>query len=250
MLAFLLQTDTGRTETVIDPQTRLPYERKVYDRQWIVMPRRPYDVRDPLGLSYYRRLSLTEQLAKATPGMWTPEMFEKSEVQLRRLSRIGLIPMHPTEPPGIQYRLPNSDVMRYLLPSYASHVILHHTPDAAAAARTTVKIYRLEHRTMRVETFAARQADGSYADPFHPTTYLPFFLGEYDVHGNLLNPQDELLYWLVPVLPRVPRPNDPDDPFRKTYLDYMSVHALEWTPAEVLKAEESQGPIFNWSWVR
>ncbi|MCS7020233.1 MAG: hypothetical protein NZU63_00220 [Gemmataceae bacterium] len=250
VLVFLLRTDTGQRVQAIDPQTGNPYERKIYKDQWIVMPRRPDDVRDPLGLSYYRRLSLTEQLARGSPGVIVPEIFEKSEVQARRLSRLSLIPLHPTEPIGLQYRLPNSDVMRYLLPSYASHVILYHTPDAETAARTTVKIYRLEHRTLRVETFAARQPDGSYPSPFHPTTYLPFFMGEFDARGELIHPQDELLNWLVPVMPREPRPNDPDDPFRKTYLDYMSVHALELTPQEVLKADEAEGVVFNWSLLR
>jgi hypothetical protein len=250
VLAFLLRTDTGQRVQAVDPHTGHPYERRVYEQRWIVMPRRPDDIRDPLGLSYYRRLSLTEQLARGSPGVIVPEIFEKSEVQARRLSRLSLIPLHPTEPIGLQYRLPNSDVIRYLLPSYASHVILHHTPDAQTAARTTVKIYRLEHRTLRVEIFASRQADGSYPSPFHPTTYLPFFMGEYDVHGELVHPQDELLNWLVPVLPREPRPNDPDDPHRKTYWDYMSVHALDWTPQQVLQADESQGEVFNWSLLR
>lgn len=250
ILVFLLRTDTGQRVQATDHETGNPYERRIYKNQWVVMPRRPDDIRDPLGLSYYRRLSLTEQLARGSPGVIVPEIFEKSEVQARRLSRLTLIPLHPTEPIGLQYRLPNSDVMRYLLPSYASHVILYHTPDADTAARTTVKIYRLEHRTLRVETFASRQSDGSYPSPFHPTTYLPFFMGEYDAHGELIQPQDELLNWLVPVMPREPRPNDPDDPFRKTYLDYMSVHALDLTPQEVLRRDESQGEIFNWSWLR
>lgn len=250
LLVFLLRTDTGQQVQAFDPQTGNPYERKVYKHQWVVMPRRPDDVRDPLGLSYYRRLSLTEQLARGSPGVIVPEIFEKSEVQARRMTRLSLIPLHPTEPIGLQYRLPNSDVMRYLLPSYASHVILYHTPDVQTAARTTVKIYRLEHRTLRVETFAARQPDGSYASPFHPTTYLPFFMGEFDANGELIHPQDELLNWLVPVIPREPRPNDPDDPYRKTYLDYMSVHALDLTPQQVLRADESAGEVFNWSLLR
>ncbi len=104
LLVFLLRTDTGQQVQAVDPQTGNPYERKVYKHQWVVMPRRPDDVRDPLGLSYYRRLSLTEQLARGSPGVIVPEIFEKSEVQARRMTRLGLIPLHPTEPIGLQYR--------------------------------------------------------------------------------------------------------------------------------------------------
>jgi hypothetical protein len=161
----------------------------------------------------------------------------------------GKIPFHPADNIHIQYRLPNPDVSRYLLPSYASHVVLQNTPDKETAARTTVKIYRVEHRTMPVDQFTKRLPDGNYQSPYHPITYRPFFLGEFDARGTLLNPQEDLLYWLVPVLPvniRDPKAN----PFKKDYLDYMSVHALELSPDEVLAADEKVGPVFNWSQVR
>ena len=77
---------------------------------------------------------------------------------------------------------------RYLLPSYASHIILENTPDKETAAKTTVKIYRLEHRTMPVEQFAKRLPDGSYQSPYHPIMYRPYFLGEFDVRGALPRP--------------------------------------------------------------
>ena len=161
-----------------------------------------------------------------------------------------MYPYHPMDPLGFQYKLPSSDVSRYLLPSYASHVILQHTPDKETAAKTTVKIYRLEHRTMAIEQFSVKLPNGQYQSPYHPGTYRPFFLGEFDALGNLINPLEPMLYWLVPVVPRAPGPNDPNDPFRKEYLDYMSVHALEMSLEEVLKADESKGQVFNWSQLR
>ena len=66
----------------------------------------------------------------------------------------------------------------------------------------------------------------------------------------MINPQEDLLYWLLPVIQRTPVPNDPDDPFKKTYHDYMSVHALDWSLEDVRKADESKGPVFNWSQLR
>src|SRR5262249_17979239 len=145
LLAFLLKTETGT-----DPSTGA----KQYKHEWVVIPRRPADVRDPLGLSYYRRLSLTAHLARGSPGPVGPtDQFEKTEGFRRRYNQSrpefgGKIPFHPADNIQLQYRLPSPDVSRYLLPSYASHVILENTPDKETAARTTVKVYRLEHRTM------------------------------------------------------------------------------------------------------
>lgn len=250
VLAFLLKTDTGETELVPDPITKELVERKKYETKWVVMPKRPDDVRDPLGLSYYRRLSLTEQLARGTPLILLPEQFEKTEMSYRRGLQAPRIPYHPTEPAGTQYKLASPDVSRYLLPSYASHVVLQNTKNKDEASRTTVKIYRLEHRTLAVEHFTTRGPDGKPQTVYHPGTYRPFFLGEYDARGTLVDPQEPLLYWMIPIIPRTPIPNDPKDPFRKEYLDYLSAHALEMSLEDVLKADESKGQVFNWSQLR
>jgi hypothetical protein len=243
VLAFLLKTETT------DPVTGA----KSYKTEWVVVPKRPDDVRDPLGLSYYRRLSLTEQLARGAPGPIVPDQFEKREMKARRASKASAIPYHPTEilpSEEIQYKLPNPDVSRFLIPSYASHVIMQHTPNKETAGKTTVKVYRIEHRTMSPEEFGATLPNGRHSDPYHPGTYRPYFLGEFDARGNLINPQEELLYWLLPIIPQTPIPNDPDNPFQKAYIDYMSVHALDMLPKDVLKADESKGPVFNWSQLR
>ncbi len=248
VLAFLLKTETG-----VDPETK----RKTYTTQWVVTPTRPADVRDPLGLSYYRRLSLTQQIAQGNLGLTVPtEQFEKSEIWYRRSNRSGFIPFHPAEPIAQQYQLPNAEVARFTIPSYASHVVLEHTPDKETAAKTTVKVYRVEHRTMSVEEFIPA---GPYKrgmppgspppSPYTPTTYRPYFLGEFDARGNLLNPQEEFLYWLLPIIPRGQGPNDP---IKKSYIDYMSVHALDMTPQQVLEADEKSetAKVFNWSQLR
>ena len=46
-----------------------------------------------LGLSYYRRLSLTEQLARGTLGLFVPDQFEKQEMMTRRAAKQGVIPV-------------------------------------------------------------------------------------------------------------------------------------------------------------
>lgn len=251
LLAFLLKTETGT-----DPSTGAT----LYKYEWIVLPTRPADLRDPLGLGYYRRLSLTEQLARGSPGLLIPtDQFEKTEMWHRRFNQQHLYPFHPVDNRNLQYKLPNSEVSRYLIPSYASHVILQHTPDKETAARTTVKVYRLEHEMLPVEQFVKRLPGGVYMSPYEPVTYRPFFLGEFGyrpdpadparVRIELLNPQEALLYWLIPVLPA--DPNDPvSNPYKKNYIDYMSAHALDLSPAEVLAADEKAGRVFNWSQLR
>ena len=222
--------------------------RKKYETRWVVLPRRPADIRDPLGLSYFRRLSITEQLVRGAPD-FTSTSFEKSDVRARRVRRTvpgtePYYPFHPTEPEAYQYRLPAPEVTRFYLPSYAQHLILELTPDAETAARTTIKLYRIEHRTLPVEALiGVGGPTGQKLSPYSPLTYRPFFLGEYrpvsadpanpyKPRVELVNPKDDMLYWLLPVLPDPEyRPNGG----KKEFVDYMSAHA---------------GLEFNWSQLR
>jgi hypothetical protein len=205
----------------------------------VVLPKRPGDVRDPLGLTYYRRLSITEQVARSYPEFMLQRTFEQSEVQAAREQRTlpgadPQIPLHPDESAFLQYRLPTPDIMRYVLPSYAQHLITEHAPLAGVddparqdevMRKTTVKVYRIEHRTLTVEEFRRG------VSPYQPTTYKPYFLGEFNVYGELVDPKDSMLYWLVPVIAR-PGGAAPGDPEKKDYDDYMSAHAgykFDWS---------------------
>lgn len=244
---FLLKTEIGREAGV--PQ---------YKYEWVTLPQRPKDIRDPLGLSYFRRLSLTEQTAQSIPGLALTPASEQSDVMVRRrrlaerLPGEAFYPYHPSDPIYTQYRMPRQDVMRYVLPSYAQHVLLDHTPDAESAGKTTVKIYRLEHETLSVEEFRDRNAD-----PYHPATYRPFFLGEYkfdrdptDPTGKrsritLVDPQEKMLYWQIPVVYRV----GATDPTKKNYLDFMSAHALG-VPIEDMDKEPHASRAYKWELLR
>ena len=240
VLVFLVKAETGRDAATGEKQ---------YDTKWVVLPKRPGDVKDPLGLTYYRRLSITEQLARGTPGLRSAT-FEAREMVARRQLALAAIPKHPTDPEEIQFQLPQPDVVRFVLPSYASHVILESTPDAATALKTTVKVYRMQHNTMSVDDFTNwRKRANANTSPYHPTTYRPFFLGEYDVHGTLVNPQERMLYWLVPVVSRAVPPGSPN---KRDYVDFMSIHALD--PLN-LSADEVDDPrfkdrVFDWGQLR
>ncbi|HEV3384019.1 MAG TPA: hypothetical protein VG097_04350 [Gemmata sp.] len=238
VLVFLLKTETGRIDAT---------GKKEYATKWVISPTRPANIRDPLGLGYYRLLSINEQTARGSVGLANPtEQFEKTEMYSRRYSMMFRIPYHPTDPQLIQYKLPNSDVARYILPSYASHVIVWNTPDKETAARTTVKIYRLEHRDLSGD----RMAGGDL--PYHPSTYRPYFLGEFDALGNLIDPREVFLYWMIPIIQSQsqPLPDVEGNPYKKSYHDYLSVHALDMPLNDVLKANVNDGKVFNWSLLR
>jgi hypothetical protein len=217
LLACLLRYETDET----DPATGKP---KVL-HEWIVLPKRDEHMRDPLGQTYNRRLSITEMVATAIPGLATGLNFEKSDVVQRR-QRAGIVASGQSKEPiplvtleesaELQYRVPQAHITRYLLPSYARHLASAYS--APGRRVTQIKIYRFEHRIMPTAQFVLG------GDPFHPATYKPYFYGDYDATGKLLNPQDEMLYWLVPIVPRRGGPS-PADPEKKDYIDYLSKHA-------------------------
>jgi hypothetical protein len=243
VLAALVKTENG-TETTATGEVR-----KKYDTRWVVMPRRPAHVLDPLAISYFRRLSITDRLSRSNTDFTSSAgAFEKTDVRQRRykLTLPGsdpFFPLHPTEPEFLQYRMPSPEGARFLIPSFAQHLILEHTPTPEAAARTTLKMYRLEHRTLPVEALVGfGNPDGQPTDPYNPMTYRPYFLGEYRLTSadpshprkarvELVDPQADMLYWLIPILPNpAPGPGD-----KKPHVDYLSIHA---------------GHAFDWSQLR
>ena len=185
---------------------------------------------------------------------------ERNELLPRRQIAARAIPLSPGEEAAMQYRLPDPTVTRFVLPSYATHLILEHT-DRAAAGKTTVKIYRAEHRTMSVEEFAnVRDRPDLITSPYHPTTYRPYFLGEFGfvpdpdkpgaVKVELVNPQEPMLYWLVPILPRQ-GPLPPGDA-RREFIDYMSIHALDTLNLSDRDVDDPQyrARVFDWNQLR
>ena len=216
-----------------------------YEHEWLMIPNRGEHLKDPLALSYYRRLSLTEQVAQTIPDYVTPASFEKLDVRVRRakaaageLSNYPRIPVAPdeVEPFIMQYRMPRPDVTRYLLPSYARHILRANSRPGREAV--TVKMYRIEHRIIPVSAFVPNAEFPNGLSPYHPITHKAYFVGEFFLNaetdrGELVDPQDPMLYWLVPILPRGPAAGDA--PGVLPYEDYMSKHA---------------GHPFDWSEIR
>jgi hypothetical protein len=168
-------------------------------KKWVKIPRRDVDFKDPLGQAYYRRLALTEQMIQ--PGMSYVSAREQGEMLQRRQTRSD-IPMGPVLYNKQQFAPASDLVRRLLLPAYVRHI-------AAEFAKQdmdirAIKVYRVEHSLLSAETLATGRADGvptceNYS-PYDPTTYLPYYQGEYDASGNLLNSRDPLLFWLIPIV--------------------------------------------------
>lgn len=202
----------------IDPATGKP------KAEWMVLPRRHEHMKDPLGLTYYRRLSITEAIAGTVSDLFSATSFEKLDARQRRAQVAMLpgehqIPLAPAEyePEHMQYRIPRPDITRYLLPSYAEHISAEYAASRQAKV-ASVKVYRAEHRIIPAYAFVQG------GDPFDPVGYRVYYLGEYTPNGKLVNPQDEMLYWLVPVYPKPGGPS-PADPERRHFEEYLSRHA-------------------------
>jgi hypothetical protein len=203
------------------PASQLWFEISYSDggHRWVKVPRRPQDVADPLSVEYYRLLSITEATNLPTPPlMLGPGEFKAAA---RRRQQAG-IPFDPETPDAAQYQQPIDHVRKFILPSYARYAARVYAKEGAEV--TGVRIYRVTHIILLPTHFA----DG--ISPYDPTTYRPYYQGKFDKDGNLLDPLDPMLYWLVPILQQ-PKPTVTVMPNRGLKAgeydvkDYVKVHA-------------------------
>jgi hypothetical protein len=220
----------------------------------------------PHGMHYQRMLALTESTNSPLPRL--PFSYEEAAmmeratgqpytlyigpspafvarhdpweviVQRRRLG--ATMPQYGSDqlqladdvPLNVQYREPQ-DVAKMLVASYAKYVAWNspHPTDPAVAVKS-VKVYRVVHNLIS----PAELSQGG--DPLDKTHYLPYFQGEFDRDGKMVNPQDPFLYWMLPVV-RVPRDYPasgplrlgvPLPPDRSKLLDCLEIHASAGDP--------------------
>jgi hypothetical protein len=162
--------------------------------RWYKFPRRPEDMTDPLALSYYRRLSLTQSLENLVPAPITDEQ-KRARIMLAQ-GEHGIPIDQRILPLENQYRMPGDIIRDFYLPSYVRHVArlkdLQH--DDGVTPIDTIKVYRVEHRILLPTNLEMGER------PYDPTTYLPYYQGEFDTDGQLVHPNDPLLYWLIPIV--------------------------------------------------
>jgi len=196
--------------------------------RWIKMPNRSVDFRDPLGMVYFRRLALTEQLAQGK-GNTFMSLYESEEIQSRRSKRID-IHDHPELVLAAKYRPPAEASQRFLLPAFAAIPANQYpTPDPVyfdgveAYKVKSVYMYRVEHQIVSMNMFVGvrdPEFPSNPRTPMHPwdqALSYPWFMGEYvaaaDKPGEfvLKDSADPLLFWIVPILPKPDAPAPPND---------------------------------------
>jgi hypothetical protein len=120
------------------------------------------------------------------------------------------VPYHPDA--AVNYQPPTTDA-RQTLSSYARYLLHQPHPEHAKAKPVSVKIYRVLHQMVPAVALAAG------ADPRDWINYFPYYMGEFDGNGRLLDPEDPFLYWLLPMV----REN-PSDPHARLKC-YVFLHA-------------------------
>jgi hypothetical protein len=175
-------------------------------------------------LAYQRRLAMTES-TNLNQNQPPPDFEWRWHRRVEAMNRWG-IPVYPVQlmHPTMQYREP-LPYSKKMIASYARHVARNYPSEKDSGAEVkSVAVYRVVHRILLPGEFVQdRVVKGEAVKaPDYPTTYLPFFLGEFDKDGNLLKAdEDPFLYWIIPILDmpkeappevfRVVRPPKPED---------------------------------------
>ena len=224
------------------------------DTDWVRLPDRMRDTMDPLRLSYFRRIALVDQVAQIQVGynpIFTEEVQKANERRMRDLARI---PKGPNMADNAQYLPPQDPVIRQTLPSFTNHFAKRFGKPGRTVA--SVRVYRVLHEVLSIERSRSMpQTDvdtnnpGAFSwkddkkqpkllrmNPYSPMLYNPYYQGEYDLQGHLLDPTDPELYWLVPIIDRkIKLENDkpiPPKEFDRYFIDYVSIHAGSKRPKE------------------
>jgi hypothetical protein len=190
----------------------------------------------PVALEYQRFLSLTESVV-STDSLPPTEMFDQQKKQWgwhpfwkNRIElvpaqnddeRVGIpppkhmrIPLKPGLLPAQQVYMPG-DSSRRLFASYARFVARKFAthPEHPDWKLKSVKVYRVIHSIPPVLWFHNR------IPPNDPELYQPYYVGNYDSRGILIEDQDPYRNWLIPVIRD--ELNNPDSVIR----DYSRLHA-------------------------
>jgi hypothetical protein len=208
---------------------------------WVYFPKREHHYSDPLGLSYYRRLALTENLAQYQPPGYVALAAEtdaairrrETENHEDRIARYGW-------PLDQERRIPNEIVTRQILPAYVRYMAKNWADPNRKVK--SVWVYRTLHMITTLYQFHLHNPGTHEArrgmSPYDPQLYFPYFQGEFTPDGELKDSTAPLLYWLVPIQQRRDRPLPAsEEEYRKFgfdhyYIDGVSRHVGCQRPKE------------------
>jgi hypothetical protein len=122
---------------------------------------------------------------------------------------------------------------RRLIASYARHIARTSPhPEDPKVPVSYVRVYQVIHTLITPRQFSEGR------DLLDPTTYMPFYMGKYDLDGRLLDAKDPFLFWLLPIV-NVPEryPGDernplplitaPGLPGPTKLLNFVEIHATQ-----------------------
>jgi len=158
---------------------------------WYKIPDR---AQNPLTQEYQRRLSLAESTNQLLP----PAPVDQAIVQRRSMAaRADGIAPYPGMDASIQRREPKP-FSKDMVKTYARFVA-HLKARETGKTVIGVKVYRVVHNLPTQKEIA----EG--VDPTEKNFYYPYYQGEFSPDGELKNPQDPYLYWIIPIV----KTNDP-----------------------------------------
>ena len=186
--------------------------------QWIRIPNREIPM---IGMHYQRLLAMPEHcftpnprfpLTRAEVAGLRQDQYPEEQIwenilerrergskirfplprRLAQGEKSGFIPYLADVDFPVQYRAPN-DTSKKIIASIAKRV-LKTAPKREGAKPTHVRMYRVIQQMLTPYEIAQGKS------PIEPTKFLPYFLGEFDEEGQLVDPTDPFLYWLVPIL--------------------------------------------------
>lgn len=189
---------------------------------WVKLPER---ANSPIGMHYQRMLALPahsygslsrlplsaaelklldKKVPQPTRGSWEAIYLRRqvgSTQEYRRASepRFLPIPLVNDVDLGSQYREPH-DLSKMQLASVAHRVFLTAPParDQDGSLKPgvkvkSVKLYRVVHLILSPKELA----DG--VSPLDKTKHWPYFMGEFDADGKLVDEREPFLYWYLPI---------------------------------------------------
>jgi hypothetical protein len=156
-------------------------------------------------------------------------------LQARRQNNAPNIPLDLREwPLPVQCRIPNQEIIAIILPAYVRYIARQN--EGAERPVESIRVYRVMHMITAPDPFVGGTASGQKigTELKDPTTYLPYYLGRFNKNGELLDPDDPMLYWLVPIR-KNPSAHAEDfgkkqrnmtlDDYKRLYEDFVYQHA-------------------------
>ncbi len=179
---------------------------------WFKIPSRE---ESPIQMHYQRMLSITESHNMATnqtPDNWDERLQKRNLVGLAHQPQI--LPLNRTMSQSSMYKEP-TEYSKKMVSSFALYLTkkFAHPDKNPQTNIESIKIYKVTHGIITASDLARGEG------PLDPTLFYPYFIGSFDKKGNLIDPNDPFLYFLLPIN-RSTNPNEP-----AVLTDSLKIHA-------------------------